>query len=133
MRLNPAHLSPKQLFIIDGAGALFSAFLLGIVLVRFEAFFGIPKAVLYLLAIIPLFFAAFDLLSLLFAQKKPAIFLKAIAFANLSYCLLSLGLAWTHRVNLTFWGWSYLICEILLVLGLAFFELKLAQQIAKKK
>ncbi len=130
MTLNPANLSPKQLFIIDGAGALLSAFLLGIVLVRFESFFGIPEEVLFVLAIIPLFFAAFDLLCFLLASKKPSTFLKIIALANLSYCLLSLGLAWMHQGSLTVWGWVYLLLEVLIVASLAVFELKATKRLS---
>ena len=34
--------NPKKLFFIDGCGAILSAFLLGIVLVRFEKYIGMP-------------------------------------------------------------------------------------------
>lgn len=56
-------LEPKQLFLIDGLGAILSAILLGLVLVRFERIFGIPSSTLYFLAIIPIFFAIYDFLS----------------------------------------------------------------------
>ncbi len=55
-----AKLNPKKLFLIDGFGTILSAFLLGVILVKFEIIFGIPISVLYILAIIPIFFAAYD-------------------------------------------------------------------------
>ena len=32
--------SPKKIFLLDGLGAALSAFFLGVILVRFETFFG---------------------------------------------------------------------------------------------
>ena len=51
---------PKVLFLVDGLGALLSAFLLGFVLVRLERVFGIPPDALYLLATVPCLFALYD-------------------------------------------------------------------------
>jgi len=124
-----ANLQPRQLFIIDGLGAMLSALLLGVVLVRFESFFGIPKDVLFVLAAIPLAFLAFDGYSIFFAKSNPGIFLRAIATANIGYCLLSLVMAWQHKDSLTPWGWAYLIGEIGIVLFLARLELKVARQL----
>lgn len=50
--------NPKKLFQIDGLGAILSAILLGIILVRFERFFGIPVSTLYFLASL-LYFSPF--------------------------------------------------------------------------
>lgn len=120
-------LKPKQLFIIDGLGALLSAFLLGVILVRFEYFFGIPKEALYILAIPPLTFMIFDLFSYYAASQKDHLLLKIIAFANLSYFLLSLGLAAYHHEIIRTWGWVYLGLEVLIVVPLALIELKAAK------
>lgn len=40
------NINPKKLFQIDAFGATLSAVLLGIVLVKLERFFGIPKQTL---------------------------------------------------------------------------------------
>ena len=58
--INPFSLHPKKLFLIDGLGAMLSAFLLGIVLVELETIFGIPTSVLYWLASFPIFFTLVD-------------------------------------------------------------------------
>ena len=52
---------PKKLFLIDGLGAILSAFLLGYVLVKLERVFGIPSKTLYFLATLPMFFVIYDL------------------------------------------------------------------------
>jgi len=51
------------LFLLDAIGALVSALLLGVVLVKYQEIFGIPIPTLYVLAIIPCFFALIDLYS----------------------------------------------------------------------
>ena len=120
-------LKPKQLFLIDGIGALLSAFLLAVVLVKYEYFFGIPRYTLYFLAVFPLCFAIIDLMGYL-SPKRARTFLKIIAFSNLAYCLLSLGLAAYHYLSLSLWGWVYIVVEVAIVLFLATIELKTATQ-----
>ena len=118
-------LKPKQLFLIDGIGALLSAFLLAVVLVKYEYFFGIPRYTLYFLAIFPLYFAVIDIMGYL-SPKSAKTFLKVIAFSNLAYCLLSLGMATYHHQSLSLWGWVYIVVEVAIVLFLAIVELKAA-------
>lgn len=119
-------IKPRTLFLIDGMGALISAFLLGVVLVHFEFFFGIPQKVLYLLASIPLFFALYDLVCYIWAVKRLALLLRLIAFANISYCILSIIMAFVHRNSISIWGWAYILGEIVIVLLLAKIELQAA-------
>jgi len=118
----------RQLLLIDGVGALLSAFLLGVVLVKYEVTFGIPVKSLYLLAAIPIFFALYDFTCYLSKSKKTARLLQIIASANLVYCLISLALAWSHRETITLWGWGYLIAEVLIVVALAIIEFKTAKR-----
>lgn len=121
--------NPGKLFLIDGAGAIVSAFLLGVVLVRFEDFLGIPLTALYALALFPCLFGINDLYSYLNAGKNPAHLLKGIAILNTFYCFLSLGLALYHYEKLTFWGWAYILIEIMIVASLARFEYTVAQRL----
>ena len=109
----PKH--PKNLFLLDGVGALLSAFLLGVVLVRFESVFGIPPKSLYILAAIPCFFAFYDLICYLYLKSNHGTYLRILAIFNLGYCLLSLSLAFQHRNQLLPLGWSYLVLEIVLI------------------
>ncbi|MEM8508622.1 MAG: hypothetical protein AAF717_12370 [Bacteroidota bacterium] len=105
-------INPKTLFLIDAVGALFSAFMLGVVLVQFESIFGIPQAALYLLSIIPCFFVLYDLACYSFIKNTYGPFLKLLALLNGSYCILSLGLAVVYSDKITIYGWCYLLIEI---------------------
>ncbi len=118
--------SPRRLFLIDGLGAILSAFMLGIVLVQYESVFGIPSATLYVLAIFPVLFAIFDFYCF---QKKNANLsklLKIIAILNLLYCCMSIGCAMYHIDTVTILGWVYICVEVLLIVILSLFELKVA-------
>ncbi|MFD0863352.1 hypothetical protein ACFQ1M_14150 [Sungkyunkwania multivorans] len=121
-------MNPKQLFLIDGLGALLSAFLLGVVLVRYEEFFGIPHQTLYFLALFPCLFALYDLYCYRGKRKDLGPFLRGIGIANILYCGLSLGLAFYHGEALTYFGWTYIIIEIMVVITLAVLELKVARK-----
>lgn len=118
------NLDPRKLFLLDGFGALLSAFLLGIILVQYESVFGIPKSTLYFLAIIPCFFVIFDFYS--YSSKKPNLSnsLKVIAYLNFAYCLISICSTLFHFNKITIWGWGYIIIEVIIVSAIAAFELK---------
>jgi len=123
--------NPKKLFFIDGCGAFLSAFLLGIVLVRFEQYVGIPPATLYFLAAFPIMFTIYDWLSYLQSHNKQPQLLRGIAIFNFFYCCLSIGVAFYHYNTLTIIGWIYFLIEILIVMILANWELKIATHILK--
>lgn len=121
--------NPKKLFLIDGIGALLSAFLLGIVLVTLESIFGIPTTMLYILASLPIFFAIYDFYSYQKENDKLSRFLKGIAIMNLLYCKLSIGLAFFHYQKITYWGWTYIILEVIIIITLAIVELRVAKEL----
>ena len=50
----------KKLFLVDGVGALLSAILLW-VLAQFENMLGLPSKVLYVLSVMPCFFAIYSI------------------------------------------------------------------------
>ncbi len=117
----------KKLFLLDGFGAIISAFLLGVVLVKLESYFGIPKNTLYFLAALPCFFMIYDFYVYFKIEKNLGSFLKRIAIVNLLYCFLSLLLAFYHYQVITYLGWIYIIGEIIIVVVLAWYELKVAK------
>lgn len=127
--INKASQNPKSLFLIDGFGALVSAVMLGVVLPQFENLFGMPRATLMILAALPCFFIAYDLFAYFFVRKNYTPFLKGIAFINIGYCLLSVYFLFQHHSELTSLGYAYFIIELALVLGVAYIELKTANQI----
>ncbi len=124
---------PKMLFLIDGTGAILSAFLLGIVLVELESIFGIPRLTLYFLAVLPILFSVYDIFCYRVKSNNISPLLKAIAVMNIAYCILSIGLATYHFRKITFFGWSYLLIEVFIVITLATIELKAANHLILQK
>jgi putative flippase GtrA len=124
--------NPRQLFLVDGIGALISSFMLAIVLVKLESIFGIPSLVLYFLASFPILFALFDIYCYVQLNNSSVHYLKIISLLNLSYCCLSIGLALFHFEVITGLGLAYLALEILIVFALAFIEWEVANRLSKK-
>lgn len=113
----------RQLFLLDGLGALVSAFFLGYVLVQWEAFFGMPREALYYLAGLAGLFALYSLTCYFLGPRPLRRYLRFIAGLNLLYCFLTLGLVIHHYPSLSFWGRAYFILEIGIILGLVYGEL----------
>lgn len=126
---NIENTNPRKLFLYDGLGALLSAFLLGVVLVQFEWFFGIPKTSLYFLAFLPCLFAVYDFVHYRKMDNNISAPLKGIAIVNLLYCCLSLAIAFYHFDVITIYGWIYIVNEILIVVAIANIELKVAKRL----
>lgn len=117
-------LDPRKLFLIDACGALLSAFLLGIILTRFESTFGMPRNVLYFLALVPCIFALYSFSCFFKMPEKWQPFLKAIAYSNQLYCCVTMGLVLYFYQQLTWLGVGYFVVEIVIVVTLAGIELK---------
>lgn len=114
---------PKGLFLIDGFGALLSAFFLAGILAPFEEVFGMPPEVLYFLAMLASILAVYSICCYLFINNNYRTFQKIIAFANLIYCCITLGLVIFFFQRLTVLGQSYFLIEIIVVSVLIFIEL----------
>ncbi len=119
--------NPRQVFLIDSLGALLSAFLLGVVLVQLESYIGMPRKVLYFLALIPCLFFCYSLYCYFRFPKKWRPFLKGIAGANLMYCLISLGFVFFYFGQLTYLGLFYFLNEIIIVMCIGITEFKIAK------
>lgn len=117
--LNNITSHPKQIFLIDALGAVLSAFSLGVVLVQLEAYFGMPKNILYILAGIAAVFAIYSFVCYFFSTKiwRPHL-LKGIMVANLLYCCLTLILVLYFYQQLTILGWIYFLLEMLIIVVL---------------
>jgi hypothetical protein len=113
--------NPSKLYLVDAAGALVSALMLGWVLPQLESFFGIPAEALYLLAIPPVVFIFIDLSALVLPSLRWR-GLAVIAVANTVYCIASLAFLLTHLQHIRWPGMAYLLGEVTLVLCLAWVE-----------
>ncbi|MGB0929704.1 MAG: hypothetical protein ACPGVB_02940 [Chitinophagales bacterium] len=125
--------NPKKLFLIDGLGALLSAFLLGVVLVRFENYFGVPTKELYILSFLACIFAVYDFVCYFGVGEGWRLFLRAIAIINISYCCLTAVLLFYHYQSITNLGFVYFLIEMVIVIGIAIVELKIASGVINKK
>ncbi len=122
---------PKKLFVLDGFGAIISAFVIAFVLVRLEKIVGIPSDSLYILATMPLCFALFDVYCTRKKEANLAPFVYRIAWLNLIYCCLSMAIAWYHFQTISIWGWAYLLLEILVLVALVNLELEVAHKLKR--
>lgn len=114
----------KRLFLIDGLGALTTAGLLFFLLAEFDYLFGMPKPILHGLSLMAILFSAYSFSCLIMVKQNWKIFLSLIAFANITYCLLTSGLMLYHYSKLTQLGLMYFVGEIAIIIMLVFFELK---------
>lgn len=117
-------LAPKQLFLMDGVGGMLSALVLGVVLARFEAVFGMPKKVLYFLSCLACVYAIYSFLSYWRVKIHWKSYMQVIAVANLLYCCLTIGLVIYHYRTLTRLGLGYFLLEVVVIVSLAIVELK---------
>lgn len=122
--MNKIALSPQTLFLIDGLGALLSAFLLGIVLTYFESTFGMPHKVLYFLSAFACLFALYSFWNYWKFKENWKPYLRVIATVNLLYCLLTASLVIYFRQELTTWGCLYFLLEMMVIIGLVVLEFK---------
>lgn len=117
---------PRRMFLIDGLGALVSAFFLGCILVRWEKMFGMPVFVLNYLAIAAVFLAVFSVTCFVRTPKKPRFYLRFIAVVNFVYCCISAVCVIVYFDYLTVSGVLYFVGEIVILGLLIFTELKVA-------
>lgn len=118
--------NPYLLFLLDGVGAFLSAFFLGFVLVHFQSYIGLPREVLQVLAGVPVFYFIFSFWNFWRKPKKWQPLLKGIAMANLIYCCLTFGLLIAFFDGLTTIGIGYFVFEIIIIVALSAYELKIA-------
>ena len=118
---------PGQLLLIDGSGALISAFFLGFVLVRLQGFIGMPVDILYILATLAGFYALYSFGCHFLPIKIRPVHLRIIALANILHCLLTAFLLVEYHPQITDLGRLYFFGEIAVVLVLAYLELKTAR------
>lgn len=117
-------LTVRQLFLLDGLGAVLTAILLGVVLPALEPAFAMPRRILLVLALVAAGFAVYSL-TCHFRAARPRPLL-GIAVANTAYCISTLGLVVSLRGALTWLDFAYFLGEILLVATLVVVEVRVA-------
>lgn len=124
---------PKTLFLTDGLGALVTTFFLFVVLKIFHEYFGIPKTLLNYLSAIAACLCVYSTTCFFFLKTNWMPFIRLISFANLFYCILTIGLLIIYSPLITIIGITYFFIEIVIVFGLVYIELKVVTAIKKEK
>lgn len=122
---NYLQIKTKSIFLIDGLGALLTFGLLKGLVSPNEAWFGVPEAIVEILAWTAAGFALFSFFVYTFICAHYSRWLTAIAIANSMYCVLSLGFLIYCQARVTWLGWVYFMGEIGVVLFLVRVEVLL--------
>ncbi|NNE16373.1 MAG: hypothetical protein HKN51_15440 [Saprospiraceae bacterium] len=122
--LKKYNLRPHKLFLIDALGALLTASMLGVVLIKHNSIVGMPAKVLQILAWVALIFSIYSIGCFYLIRKNKSNFLKVIASANLIYVLTTIVLLFIYRQSLTSLGFIYFILEVSIIIVLSKIELK---------
>ncbi|NNF32476.1 MAG: hypothetical protein HKN68_00095 [Saprospiraceae bacterium] len=115
-----------KLFLFDGIGAIVSALLLGIVLVQFNRYIGMPSNVLYMLASVAVVLSMYSITCYIKRVKNWKTCLKGISILNLLYCMLTAMMVYYNWDQIKTLGVTYFTIEIILIIGIAVFELRIA-------
>ncbi|MFC5047894.1 hypothetical protein ACFSTE_00610 [Aquimarina hainanensis] len=119
---------PQRLFLLDAAGALCTAFMLGFVLIRFEEYIRLPSDILVNLAAIAGSYAVYSFVNgLLFAQHSFwRLAMRFLAVLNFGYCCVTSGIILYYCKMMTPLGIGYFLLEILVILVLVVMEWRAA-------
>jgi hypothetical protein len=123
--------NPKRIFLIDGIGAVFSSLLLGVILPLFHVEIGMPKNSLYFLSLFPVLYCFFSFGCYSKTKSIKKYHLYIIGSLNLIYCLISVFKVAEHLGSLTDLGFAYFLIEIIVVLLIAAYEIKLSITLSK--
>ena len=118
----------KQLFLIDGLGAILTALMLYVVLPAFGEYFQMPPNTLRFLSAIACILAIYSLCCYFFLDENRPLFLRIIGIGNLLYCLLTVAFLINYYHLLTTLDFIYFTVEIIIISGLAFIEIAFFKQ-----
>ena len=122
---------PRNVFLLDGIGALVSSLFLVVLLAPFESFFGMPSDYVYQLAIPAFVFAVYSIACYVFNPNNWQPFMKLIALANFIYCCVTFYLILKLFYRLTQFGVLYFLLEIAVVLMVIALEINTIRKQAK--
>ena len=125
-------LTPGNVFLLDGCGAVVSTLLLGGVLPAIQPWIGMPLNTLYLLAVIPMVYGVYSFTCYRFVEHRNPIWLQGIMAANLLYCLLTTALVVHHFDALTTLGVAWFVVDALVIVGVVWLERSVWMQISNE-
>lgn len=115
---------PKNIFLLDGFGALLTALLLFFILRTFNHFFGLQKNTLLYLSLIAFIFSIYSINCFFLVSNNWRSQLKIICIANILYCILTFGIILYYFQNISAFGIIYFLGEIMIIAGIVFLEIK---------
>ena len=121
-------LTTDNVFLVDAIGALLSTLLLGVVLVHFELYIGMPQSVLFPLAFVAALFTLYSGICHFFVKANWKPYLRIIAIANALYCLASIIVVAYHYEQLTTLGVFYFLGEFAIISIIVTSEYKLIKK-----
>lgn len=115
----------SKIFLLDAAGAFVSIILLSILYI-FEEYFGMPTKILSVFIGIASVFFFYSSIIYLISPLRWRTYLKIIAILNIFYCLFTIYHVFRYFENLTLCGKLYFVGEVLVIILLSLYELKIA-------
>ncbi|MFN3301350.1 MAG: hypothetical protein ACK41Z_14280 [Sediminibacterium sp.] len=125
MKFTLSKYNSSKIFLIDASGAFISAVLL-LLLHSFDEYFGMPKHILTIFIGIAILLFLYSTVIYLISPKSWKTYLKAIAILNMAYCAFTAYQVFQCFENLTVYGKLYFAGEILVIIFLSIYELKIA-------
>jgi hypothetical protein len=104
-----------HVFLLDALGAFVSIFLLLFLIQPNENFFGLSYTSAINLSIPISGLLIFSTSCFFLKPKNWKLFMKLLVFGNVVYCLFTSVIIFLNFKELTFWGVSYFLIEILVI------------------
>ena len=121
-----------MIFLVDGLGASFSAVVLAMIGLFFDAIFGMPVTVLWGLSCVALIYSVYSFSCYFTIAHAGPRNLKFIAVANIFYCVLTGCLVAIHYREVTILGYIYFSAEIVVISALAVLEWRVSNANTKR-
>jgi hypothetical protein len=124
---------PRTLFLLDGLGAALTTFSLFFVVRYYYDYFGMPANILTYLSVIGLVYCAYSMSCYFLLTDYRASYLRIIGISNFLYCILTMTLLYSYYNSLTQIGLIYFLAEVLVIVLLAYIELRVATMLRTRK
>jgi hypothetical protein len=121
-------IKPKNIFLIDGVGALVTALIIYFILNPYNEYIGVPSEVLMPLSLVAFVFCVYSISCFFLVKHYWQPFLTIIIAANSLYCLTTIGVLLYYQKTVTALGLVYFVGEIIVIGTLVLVEMKLLRR-----
>lgn len=122
------NLNERNIFLLDGVGALASTLFTGLILPFLFQWTGLSPSFLYYLAVIPFLYSLYSFACYKLVKVIRPHMLKAIMIANLVYSLISI-MTILNFPTITLWGRLLLSLETVIIWGVVVLEVKVYRKV----